>query len=91
MIGQIFRKLLESLSVSDIVAILNGQHEPLQKIHPNLQAYLKELLKGDETPNGFQRLAEGIAESFGDSIRGNQLPSVTLHSFICVDLKYLFF
>lgn len=68
-LNEMFGRILEALSIPDIVGIMNGQLEPLQKIHPILQSYLKELLNGDESQSSFTRVVNEVIESLQPALK----------------------
>lgn len=82
-LNEMFGRILEALSIPDIVGIMNGQLEPLQKIHPILQSYLKELLNGDESQSSFTRVVNEVIESLQPALKKTVVvPVIFFLSFI---------
>eukprot|EP01114_Cavostelium_apophysatum_P016623 TRINITY_DN4774_c0_g1_i1.p1 TRINITY_DN4774_c0_g1~~TRINITY_DN4774_c0_g1_i1.p1 ORF type:complete len:860 (-),score=226.42 TRINITY_DN4774_c0_g1_i1:8-2587(-) len=74
MIGDILQKVMDALTIPDMLKIMSGNWEPFDRIHPALKEFVEDSLKGDHSPARIDKLADELTETFRTSMSEKNLP-----------------
>lgn len=76
-LGELFHKVLDTLTIPDMLSIMSGNWVPLQGLHPMLKSYLiEDLLEKDESMDSQEQLCDEIVDSLKSTLNENDLPQV---------------
>ncbi len=78
----ILQRILDQLTIPDILVVLGGNWEPVERVRPVLQSYIHEELKGDPTPQQLEVLATQIISSIQAGFERQPLPEVHIYTYI---------
>lgn len=73
-LAEILKKVMDSLTVPDMLAIMSGNWVPLQKMHPILKGFVRDVVKTDTSSSRLDQLASEIIESVKESLNEKDLP-----------------
>ncbi len=77
-LSEILQRTLDTLTLPDMMQIMAGNWAPLQRVHPALQNYVKELLGNDMSQQKILSLVNEIMDSMNDSLNEKNLPPVSV-------------
>lgn len=76
-LGDILQKILDSLTLPDMLCLMRGDLNPLQGVHPVVKEHLiHHVLKGDTSSPRIEKLADQISEHMRDAMSEKHLPQV---------------
>lgn len=58
----------------ELLAIMGGDWTPMQKVHPSLQNFVKELTENDTSQQKLEKVSDEIMEAMNESLNERNLP-----------------
>ena len=68
---------MDSLTIPEMLSVLAGNWQPLEKVQPVLKEFVQEMTRGDISAPRLEKLADEIVESIKEGLSEKAMPEVT--------------